>query len=137
MQAMLVVLVLTAALSGSLRDCFGQNGHHAIEWTHGAKADHLKQYIRTFQKTSVVGEVIHTGQPDCVDRLIFAETVRPLSPATTLRAPRPQHVPFADIGLEHSWRVGLLGPCFLSYAFVFNAVRDPALTVLRTTVMLN
>src|SRR5689334_2702706 len=92
MQAMLVVLVLTAALSGSLRDCFGQNGHHAIEWTHGAKADHLKQYIRTFQKTSVVGEVIHTGQPDCVDRLIFAETVRPLSPATT----RPQHVPFAD-----------------------------------------
>lgn len=136
-QAMLVVLVLTAALSGSLRDCFSQNGHHAIELVHGEKADHLKQYTRTFRKAFIVGETIHVDQPDCIDRLILSETVRPLSPATAFKAPRLRHVSFADIGLEHSWRAGRLRPCFPSYASISKTVRDPALAVLRTTVMLN
>jgi hypothetical protein len=134
---MLVVLVLTAAVSGFLRDCFGHNGHRAIEWTHVAKTNHWQQRIWTFQEASVVVEAIGTSGPDCVDRLIFSETVCPPSSAATLKAPRLRYVSFADPGSEPCWCARFPERHFLSYVFKSAAVPDPALAVLRTTVMLN
>lgn len=136
-QVVLVVLVLTAALSGSLRNCFGQNGHHAIEWVHGEKFEHIEQHTPTLENVSIEATAFRSTEPPCIDHLIFAETVRPDSPSATCKPPQPRHVPFADIGREHSWRVAVLWPQFPSRSFDYKSVGDPALAALRTIVLLN
>jgi len=136
-QVILAVLVLTAALSGYLRNCFGQNGHHAIEWVHGEKLEHIKKHALTLEDISIGATAFHSTEPSCIDHLIFAETVRPDSPTATCKPPQPRHVPFADIGREHSWRAGVLWPQFPWRPFDYESVRDPALAALRTIVLLN
>jgi hypothetical protein len=136
-QLILAVLVLTAALSGSLRYCFGQNGHRAIEWVHGEKLEHIKQHTPALANISIVATAFRSTEPSCIDHLIFSETVRLDSPAATCKPPQPRHVPFADMGREHSWRAGILWPQFPSRPFDYKSVRDPALASLRTIVLLN
>jgi hypothetical protein len=136
-QMMLAILVLTAALSGSLRDCFGQDGHHAIEWVHGEKLAHAEQHAPTLENISIGAAAFLSAKPFCIDHIIFAETVRTDSPSATCKPSQPRHVPFADIGQEHSWRAGVLWPQFPSSAFDYESVRDPTLSSLRTIVLLN
>jgi hypothetical protein len=135
-KIMLAVLVMTVALSGSLRDCFGQNGHHAIEWAHSKNINHLSQYTQTFHDWSAGRSALHSGR-SCVDHLIFAKTLRPTSSIGTFKPLRPRHIPFADLAWEHSWRTGLFEPRISSRPFARKTSRDPALIALRTIVLLN
>jgi hypothetical protein len=135
-RMMLGLLVLTAVLSGSLRECFGQNGHHAIEWLHGEKLEPGKQHTPALRSVPFDTDILRSTDPSCVDQLIFAETLR-ADPPLEFRPPRFRHIPFVAVTQAHSIRAGFLGSSSIWQHFACKGLRDPALTTLRTIVLLN
>jgi hypothetical protein len=135
-QILLGVLVLSAVLSGSLRECFGQNGHHAIEWLHAGKFEPGKHDARTFQTAVFNTDMLRSAEPPCIDQLIFAGTFRADSPIE-FRSSRPRHVPFVAMSRAHSIQSGFFKPSSTWQPFASRGVLDPALTTLRTIVLLN
>jgi hypothetical protein len=77
--AMLLLLLLAGILGGFVRECFGQDGHHAIEWVHGSNISDLNQNTRSVPGIAASNEKARS-ENSCTDRLLFAELLCPSAP---------------------------------------------------------
>ena len=77
--AMLLLLLLAGLLGGFVRECFGQDGHHVIEWVHGSDINDLNQITRSFRGIAVSKEQVRS-EKSCTDQLLFTDLLCPSPP---------------------------------------------------------
>lgn len=134
--AMLILLLLTGAFGGYIRECFGQNGHHAIEGIPGGDTSGLKRSARDFRGISALGEEVQS-ENSCIDRLLFTDLLRPSTPIA--KPSRLRHGGFSTSTSRAQLRDAIVRANVLAAGSAKSRAQrtSAAFRELRTVVLLN